>query len=86
MKEIHDLIEISQFYGSDKRFVIAGGGNTSYKNEEKIWVKASGTSLATITEEGFAILDRTKLNSMTGKQSNRTSRKCLQGIGTGRGV
>lgn len=35
MKEIHDLIEISQFYGSDKRFVIAGGGNTSYKNEEK---------------------------------------------------
>ena len=65
MKEIQDLIEISQFYGRDSRFVIAGGGNTSYKNEEKLWVKASGSSLATITEEGFAVLDRTKLNVLS---------------------
>lgn len=68
MKEIRDLISISQFYGKDSRFVIAGGGNTSYKNEEKIWVKASGSSLATITEEGFAVLDRSLLNPMSGKQ------------------
>jgi len=67
MKELDELIEISQFYGRDNRFVIAGGGNTSYKNAEKIWVKASGSSLATITEEGFAILDRAKLNGMLGK-------------------
>lgn len=67
MKEIQQLIEISQFYGSDSRFVIAGGGNTSYKNAEKIWVKASGSSLATITEEGFAVLDRAKLNRMSDK-------------------
>lgn len=62
MKEIDDLIKISKFYGSDNRFVIAGGGNTSYKSIDKLWVKASGASLATITEEGFAILDRAKLN------------------------
>jgi Uncharacterized conserved protein len=68
MKEIEQLIEISQFYGRDSRFVIAGGGNTSYKNEEMIWVKASGSSLATITEEGFAILDRTKLTVMSEKK------------------
>jgi rhamnose utilization protein RhaD (predicted bifunctional aldolase and dehydrogenase)/NAD(P)-dependent dehydrogenase (short-subunit alcohol dehydrogenase family) len=67
MKEIQDLIEISRFYGKDSRFVIAGGGNTSYKNEEKIWVKASGSALATITEDGFAVLDRTKLNRMSEK-------------------
>ena len=67
MKEIEQLIEISQFYGKDSRFVIAGGGNTSYKNQEKIWVKASGSSLATITEEGFAVLDRAKLNPMSEK-------------------
>ena len=67
MKEIQQLIEISQFYGRDSRFVIAGGGNTSYKNAEKIWVKASGSSLATITEDGFAVLDRTKLNLMSDK-------------------
>ena len=26
---IQDLISVSQFYGRDTRFVIAGGGNTS---------------------------------------------------------
>ena len=67
MKEIDDLIRISQLYGSDNRLVIAGGGNTSYKNKDKIWVKASGASLATITEDGFAVLDRSMLNSMTKK-------------------
>jgi len=67
MKEIQQLIEISQFYGRDSRFVIAGGGNTSYKNAEKIWVKASGSSLATISEDGFAVLDRAKLNLMSDK-------------------
>ncbi|MDD4968876.1 MAG: SDR family NAD(P)-dependent oxidoreductase [Paludibacter sp.] len=67
MNPLEDLISISQFYGRDSRFVIAGGGNTSYKNAEKIWVKASGSSLATITEEGFAVLDRAKLNLMSGK-------------------
>ncbi|WP_436414802.1 SDR family NAD(P)-dependent oxidoreductase [Petrimonas sp.] len=68
MREIQDLISISQFYGKDSRFVIAGGGNTSYKNAEKIWVKASGSSLATITEDGFAVLDRSLLNPMSEKK------------------
>lgn len=77
MKEIEQLIEISRFYGADSRFVIAGGGNTSYKNAEKIWVKASGSSLATITEDGFAILDRSLLNPMSEKQysQNATERE-----------
>lgn len=64
---LEGLISISRFYGKDSRFVIAGGGNTSYKNGEKIWVKASGSSLATITEDGFAVLDRAKLNPMSEK-------------------
>ncbi|MDR1516762.1 MAG: SDR family NAD(P)-dependent oxidoreductase [Dysgonamonadaceae bacterium] len=67
MQELENLIEISRFYGADNRFVIAGGGNTSYKNDDKIWVKASGSSLATITEDGFAVLDRKKLNPMADK-------------------
>ena len=67
MKEIQQLIEISQHYGKDARYVIAGGGNTSYKNSEKLWVKASGFPLATITEDGFAILDREKLNVISEK-------------------
>jgi NAD(P)-dependent dehydrogenase (short-subunit alcohol dehydrogenase family)/rhamnose utilization protein RhaD (predicted bifunctional aldolase and dehydrogenase) len=65
--ELQDLVQISQFYGKDSRYVIAGGGNTSYKNSEKLWVKASGYSLATITEEGFAVLDRSKLSVISEK-------------------
>ncbi|MBK5195422.1 MAG: SDR family NAD(P)-dependent oxidoreductase [Proteiniphilum sp.] len=77
MNQLEALITISQFYGADSRFVIAGGGNTSYKNEEKIWVKASGSSLATITEEGFAVLDRSILNLMSVKvySSNAAERE-----------
>ena len=44
--EIKELIEISKFYGSNKDFVIAGGGNTSFKDDETIWIKASGQALA----------------------------------------
>ncbi len=64
MKQIEDLIRISRKYGQDSRFVIAGGGNTSYKNAERLWVKASGHALATIGEDGFAVLDRAILDSM----------------------
>ena len=32
MKEIDNLIAVSRKYGADSRFVIAGGGNTSYKD------------------------------------------------------
>lgn len=68
MKGIESLIAISQKYGSDERFVIAGGGNTSYKDETRLWVKASGHALATITEDGFAVLDRALLNPMGEKK------------------
>ena len=67
MKEIDQLVQISRKYGCDSRYVIAGGGNTSYKTEEKIWIKASGRALATITEDGFAVLDRRKLNIISEK-------------------
>ena len=60
-QDLKDLIEISRYYGKDKRAVIAGGGNTSMKTTERLWVKASGHALASIDEEGFAMLDREKL-------------------------
>ena len=56
MSDIEKLVEVSRRYGSDDRFVIAGGGNTSFKTAEKLWVKASVHALATIGEEGFAVL------------------------------
>lgn len=73
MKQIEDLIAISRKFGQDSRFVIAGGGNTSYKDENRLWVKASGHALATITEDGFAVLDRALLNEMGEKAYNEAT-------------
>ncbi len=56
-----DLIQVSQLYGQDIEFVIAGGGNTSCKDKNTLYVKASGFSLGTISEEGFVMMDRMAL-------------------------
>jgi|WetSurSiteA1Bulk_404760.scaffolds.fasta_scaffold01169_2 NAD(P)-dependent dehydrogenase (short-subunit alcohol dehydrogenase family)/rhamnose utilization protein RhaD (predicted bifunctional aldolase and dehydrogenase) len=63
-KHLAGLIEISRYYGQKKEYVIAGGGNTSWKNDSEIWVKASGTSLSNIDTDGFAVLDRQALKVM----------------------
>jgi len=60
--EIKELIEISKYYGNNKDYVIAGGGNTSFKDDETIWIKASGQSLAEMTEDGLVALNRDKLH------------------------
>ena len=62
------MIEVSRKYGGDSRYVIAGGGNTSFKTADRLWVKASGHALATITEDGFAVLDRALLDPMGEKK------------------
>jgi rhamnose utilization protein RhaD (predicted bifunctional aldolase and dehydrogenase) len=72
---IKELITISRFYGKDKGFVIAGGGNTSYKDDRQIWVKASGVSLETIDEEGFVCLSREKLKVIAVKSYSPDSVK-----------
>jgi len=66
-KSIEQLVKVSRFYGADPRYVIAGGGNTSYKTADTLWVKASGAGLATITEDGFAVLDRKRLQVISEK-------------------
>jgi rhamnose utilization protein RhaD (predicted bifunctional aldolase and dehydrogenase) len=66
-KDLLDLVRVSRLFGGDPSFVIAGGGNTSYKNDEKIWIKASGISLATIDENGFVSLSREMLRNISTK-------------------
>jgi len=68
MNELRELIAISRDYGQDKNYTLAGGGNTSFKNSEFIWIKASGAELATITEDGFAQLFRDKVQIVGGKK------------------
>ncbi len=65
---LNQLIELSQKYGQNPEYIIAGGGNSSYKNEEKMWVKASGTSMGNIEEDGFVCLDREKMQVISTKK------------------
>lgn len=67
MNELMLLQEMSNKYGSDPSYVLAGGGNTSFKTEDTLYVKGSGTSLATIKAEDFVRMDRSKLSSMWDK-------------------
>jgi NAD(P)-dependent dehydrogenase (short-subunit alcohol dehydrogenase family)/rhamnose utilization protein RhaD (predicted bifunctional aldolase and dehydrogenase) len=66
--EIAQLIEVSRFYGDNKEYVIAGGGNTSYKDDHTIWIKASGQPLAVLDENGLVALSREKLHIISGKK------------------
>jgi len=65
--ELNQLIEISKYYGSSKDWVIAGGGNTSFKDNETIWIKSSGQSLAELTEDGLVALNREKLHLISSR-------------------
>jgi len=58
------LLDLSHYYGSDPQFVLAGGGNTSVKLGDRLFVKASGYALATIGPEGIVELDRGALQTL----------------------
>ena len=62
------IIKISNKYGSKPEFVLAGGGNTSFKDDDFLYIKGSGTTLATIKEAGFVKMNRAKLSAMFDKK------------------
>jgi rhamnose utilization protein RhaD (predicted bifunctional aldolase and dehydrogenase) len=57
---LQTITELSHEFGTTD-YVRGGGGNTSCKNEQTLWVKPSGTTLATLTPQTFVALDRKKL-------------------------
>ena len=52
------ITKLSNCYGANPEFVLAGGGNTSCKDEKYLYVKPSGVSLAKITEGDFVKMER----------------------------
>ena len=72
-QELKKLIEVSRYYGQKKEYVIAGGGNTSFKNEKHLWIKASGINLGNIDENGFCVLDRAKLKNIPNQRFSNDS-------------
>ena len=55
---LEKLAEISRVYGGDTEYVIAGGGNTSFKDDNFLYIKASGTSLAMVKPGDFVKMER----------------------------
>ena len=62
--DLNGLIGMSRKYGGDPGFVLAGGGNTSYKEEGIMAVKASGSPLSVIDEAGFVLMEVEKLRAL----------------------
>ena len=58
MSNLTIIRELSNRYGSNPEFVLAGGGNTSCKDEKYLYVKPSGVALAKVAEEDFVKLER----------------------------
>lgn len=62
--DLSTLVKMSNTYGSNLAYVLAGGGNTSVKDDTTLYVKGSGTQLATIKEEEFVEMSRARLNEI----------------------
>lgn len=54
----------SRLLGQDEDLVLHGGGNTSVKIDDTLYVKGSGWDLATIEEPGFSPVDLATLQAM----------------------
>lgn len=65
---LKEIVDVSRRYGSDGRYVLAGGGNTSFKDRNSLYVKASGTTLAGLTEDGLVKMDRSRLAGIWERQ------------------
>lgn len=57
------ITELSHEFGTAE-YVLGGGGNTSCKNADTLWVKPSGTTLAGLREETFVEMDRGRLGRL----------------------
>ena len=64
MDELELRVYTSRLLGSNEELVLQGGGNTSVKINDTLYVKGSGWSLATIEKEGFAPVDLQALKDM----------------------
>ncbi|WP_455383057.1 class II aldolase/adducin family protein [Salinispira pacifica] len=64
MNYVEQLVGISREVGRDPEWVLAGGGNTSVKDEGFLYIKASGTGLADLTAEGLVRMDMSRLDEI----------------------
>lgn len=66
-ESVSQLAQMSNRYGANEAYVLAGGGNTSTKQGGVLYVKGSGAQLATIRPEEFVRMDMAALLAMLEK-------------------
>ena len=72
------ITELSHEFGTDL-YVKGGGGNTSCKTADTLWVKPSGTTLVGLKPETFVEMDRAKLKQLftLAIPADKTAREAL---------
>lgn len=72
------ITELSHEFGTDT-YVKGGGGNTSCKNKDTLWIKPSGTTLAGLKPETFVEMDRARLGRLYSLAipADKTAREAL---------
>jgi rhamnose utilization protein RhaD (predicted bifunctional aldolase and dehydrogenase) len=70
---VRALTDISRYYGKNPDYVLAGGGNASWKDEGTLYVKGSGISLAEAVPDSFVTMDRKALAMIWEKQYPKSS-------------
>jgi len=64
-EKMSELVGLSQYYGEKADMIQGGGGNTSFKADGQMWVKASGVILRDISDEkGFVAVDLGRVNAV----------------------
>lgn len=60
---LKDITELSHRFGTSD-YVFGGGGNTSVKDNDTLWVKPSGITLSELKPQSFVALDRNKVSAL----------------------
>ena len=63
MQLLEEIVALSREFGTGD-YVCGGGGNTSVKTADTLWVKPSGTTLGGLTAEKFVSLSRAALQKL----------------------
>jgi len=63
MDSLDVIAQLSHEFGTET-YICGGGGNTSTKNAETLWIKPSGTTLSGMTPESFVALERAKVSAL----------------------
>lgn len=78
---LENISELSRYFGKDSRYVLAGGGNTSFKDEKFLYVKPSGLALADIKASDFVKMERSTIREIFSAKlpdDNENREKCVR--------